>query len=441
MTKRFLVLISAFTILTLCYSCAQEPEQEAVDIDSGNESESSDQAEKLPRSGRSLAEVHFYYENSHSMDGYVQSGSDFNNNVYRLLLEFKREYQLKGYFINDTVYPQNDLTGRFADLNLETEGMSKSNHQYIYDRAIRTSGGNKMSVVVTDGIYSIEGRDLEMVSLDIENAFYSSLKRRDLDMAVLKFESSFTGKYYSEKCKQKVQHLKTVTRPYYVMLFAEKSVLDQVLEEHFDFSHSGLSGFVDIARFFRYDSENADFTLLQDGEEKVGRFDGVGNNFTYEAIQVNRKGNLATGEKGIQLALAADFSNLSVPDSYILDVNNYVIEGGDYKLIEVKELSELSNSSISMSEIRDIQYAARNFQFTHMLVMRGEKDLFSTVQVKLANNMPNWITYSSIESDCNIENQTDKTITFLELMKGVNNAYIQVNNRAHFVSLEFEVKS
>lgn len=438
-TKGLLFLLFALTFSSLLQSCGNSPEENHDP--SNNDSEAPLTVDPSPNLNASLSEIHFYYENSHSMDGYFNEGSSFNNNVYRLMLDFKQKYKFNGYFINDTIYEQKDLISRFAEKNLETDGMFKSNHQYIYSRAIRTSGGSKMSVVVTDGIYSIKGKDLDIVSLDIENDFYSSLEMRKIDMAVIKFESSFSGKYYFEKCETKVQELNDVIRPYYIILFAEKSVLDQALEKHFDTSSHELKGFVDIARFFRYESEKASFTLLEDGEEKIGKFHGLGNNFTYDAIEVSKKELLANGEKGIQFAIAVDFSGLSVPNSYILNIDNYKLNGGDYKLINVFDLSKLDKFSISMKEIRDIQDADESLNFTHMLVLNGEKDLFDTVQVKLINKMPSWIVSSSIETDCEIENLSNKTITFYELMKGINNAYNKVNNRAHFVSLKFEVKS
>lgn len=416
--------------------------------ESNNEDDSSteplDSLQQVPDSIINAAsiQVQFYYENSHSMDGYVVDGSYFIKNIYRLILDLNREYLFQGYFINDTIYPQEDLKSKIADKKFFTKGRDKSNHQYIYNRAIRTSGRNSISIVVTDGIYSKKGKDLDLVSLDIENDFYTSLKQRNLDMAVLKFETSFTGEYYSERCEKKeVQHLNSVTRPYYILMFAEKSRLDIILNKHLNPSHSELYGYIDMARFFKYHSDNVRFTLLESGEEKIGKFKGVGTNFSYNAIELQGKGPMDNGSQGIQFALAVDFSDISVPSSYLLDINNYELEGGDYILTDVKEISSLNKSSISNIEINDIQNAESNLNFTHMLVIRGEKDLFSKVHVKLVNNVPRWISESALDSDCYIVNHPDKTITFYELMRGINNAYKKVNNRAHFVSLEFEVKS
>lgn len=384
-----------------------------------------------PKSVDSIEKINFYFENSGSMNGYLD-GKNFKQTMHRIIDEDKAGFE--PFFVNMKEYKTSNLLSKIDNNNIGTENIGGSDHKFIFENAIKNSSGNNLSIVVTDGIYSTPNGDTDIVEIEIEKSFSKALKDNAIETVVLKMASNYSGAYYTgSECR-------TVTinqeRPYYILLFGNKKIIDKALREIVVIND--LPGFKEQARFFITDNLKVNYTILTRGEEKKGSFRKVrkgGKGLVKDIEDVERDDRAA--EPYIQFAVGIDYSGISIPDSYLLEKNNYKIVGTtEFDIEDIKTVKTLSKTSTTFSEIERVN---NNIKLSHLITVKAKFNFTGDLIINLENNIPSWIPNTGIENDCDIIGNNTQTFAFDKLMTGISKAYSKVNDSDDYLKLELSI--
>jgi hypothetical protein len=388
-----------------------------------------------------INKINFYFENSLSMNGYL-NGDNFQQTVRRILLNAEQD-SLSTYFVNTKAYNQADLKKKISDKNIATLGIENSDHKFIFTNAIKKAKGNNLSIVITDGIYSMKDGNIALVEIDIEDAFKKALKYNELETVVLKMTSNFKGRYYSESCKKKGGTQIDQERPYYILLFGNKEVIAKAFKEIVVIKD--LDGYKEQARFLITKDLKVNYSLLTKGEEKQGDYTVKISNQLYNVKEIEdaekfSKSGLLLKDRYLQFGVAVDYSTLSIPSNYLINPLNYSIEDNTgYKVGEIKIIKDLSKSSQTYKWIQNLNKKG-NMNFTHIVVVKAKSKLYGDLKVNLDINFPSWIKETGSENDCEIKNDSKTTFAFDRLMNGISKAYEKVTGKNKFFELKINIK-
>ena len=384
------------------------------------------------KSADSIEKINFYFENSGSMNGYLK-GKNFLKTMHEILDD--DDSRLNPYFVNTKEFSTSNLLKKIDIGNITTPTISGSNHKFIFENAINNASSNNLSVVVTDGIYSMPSKDVsvEVVEVDIKKAFVRALKNNPIETVVLKMASNYRGTYYTESdC---VNVTINQERPYYILLFGNKKIIDKALKDIVVIND--LPGFKEQARFFITDNLKVNYTILTRGEEKKGSFRKStrgGKGLVKDIEDVERDDRAA--EPYIQFAIGIDYSGISIPESYLLKKNNYRIDGkAEFEIEDIKTVGTLSNSSTTYSEIIRVNKSDK-IKLSHLMIVKAKFNFTGDLVINLENNIPSWIPNTGTENDCDIIGNTNQTFAFDKLMKGISKAYSTVNKSNDYLKLE-----
>jgi hypothetical protein len=380
-----------------------------------------------------IEKINFYFENSGSMNGYLD-GKNFKQTMHRIIDDSNPN--LFPYFVNSKEYPTSNILQKIDAKNIKTQGTNSSDHQFIFTNAIKNAVGNNLSMVVTDGIYSTPNGDVDIVEIDIEKSFVTALNENSIETVILKLSSNYKGTYYTEsECKD----LKIAQeRPYYILLFGNKKTIDDALKTTVVIKD--LPGFKEQARFFLTDNLKVDYTILKQGEEKIGSF-----NYTDRFAKVSKeiKDTKRSDKRNgnyLQFGIAIDYSNVSIPDSYLIDKENYKVDNETgYNIEEIKILTDLTRKSTTYKSIDAIN-TNQEIKLTHLITVKANANLFGELKINLENNLPSWILETGIENDCEIRDNISQTFAFDKLMIGISKAYNRVSDSDKYLELTLNIK-
>jgi hypothetical protein len=380
--------------------------------------------------------VNFYFENSLSMNGYLK-GENFRNSMAEIIYSLDNE-SANSYFVNTKAYQTTEILEKIRTFKIEVGDTGNSDHKFIFTNAIKNAAGNNLSIVVTDGIYSMSSGGLTLgdVEKDIEKAFENALKQNELETVVLKMASSFTGRYYSESCPIKGGIKIDHERPYYILLFGNKEVIDKALEEIV--VDNRLDGFKEQARFFITNQIKVDYSILLNGKDKKGSFKPSDRkNKIIKSIDLEERyepRNSDISKAYLQFAVGVNFTNLSIPKDYLLDTENYTIsDNTDYEVLEIKDLNSID--ALSLNDLK-----SRDKDFSHLIIMKGKSKLYGNMNLQLDIKMPNWIEATGSNNDCEIINDKTTTFSFHRLMFGITKAYEKINKKKEYFNLTIKIK-
>jgi len=389
-----------------------------------------------------INKINFYFENSGSINGYLD-GDDFQQTVRRILNNSESD-SLNTSFVNTKEYVQPNIKDKIANKNIRTSGTGNSDHKFIFTNAIKNTTGNNLSIVVTDGIYSMKSESIALVEVDIEDAFKKALEVNEIETVVLKMSSHFKGNYYSETSEPGYKAISIdQERPYYILLFGKKEIINKALAEIVVIDD--LDGYKEQARFFITKGLKVDYTVLTKGEEKKGNFRAKGHSKLFDVKEIEdaekfEKSGLLLKDRYLQFGVALDYSNLSIPNNYLIDTSNYYVQDNTgYKVDEIKTVENLSKNSISYKWIKDLNKKGSK-NYSHILIVRAKSKLYGDLKIDLNINFPTWIAETGTADDCDIINDTNTTFAFDRLMNGISKAYEKVNNKNKFFELEINIK-
>lgn len=385
-----------------------------------------------------INKINFYFENSLSMNGYLD-GKNFKQTLYRIVGNANND-SINSYFVNSKAYPEINILKRIENKNIKEGDVSTSDHGFIFTNAIKNSKNNNLCIVITDGIYSVKKGDLDLVEIKLENAFKNALQENEIETVVLKMTSNFRGQYYSESCPKKGGVKVNQVRPYYILLFGNKQVINEALEKIVIIDD--LKGFNKQARFFITKDLKVDYTVLTKGEEKKGNFMPKDHNPIIKEIKKAKKfskNGVLLKDTYLQFGIAVDYSKLSIPDSYLNDKLNYSIEDNSgYDVIEIKDVKNLDKKSESYKRIEELNEKGK-LNYSHIIVVQGKTNLYSDLKMDLNINFPKWIAETGTDNDCEIKDNISTTFAFDRLMNGISNAYKKVNNKDEYLKIKIKI--
>jgi len=378
-----------------------------------------------------INKVNFYFENSASMNGYLD-GKDFKQTMHRIIDD--KNPNFKTFFVNTKQYDAKNILSKIDNKNIKTLGIASSDHQFIFNNAINSAIDNNLSIVVTDGIYSTPSGDIDIVEIEIEKVFTKALNSNAIETVVLKMTSNYIGTYYTESpnCGNDIINQE---RPYYILLFGNKGVINKALKDIVNVK--SLGGYQNQARFFLTKEMKVDYSVLLNGEEKKGSFRPDGNSSPMKSIEQTEKytpNGMSIKDAYLQFAIAVDFSKTYIPEEYLVEKVNYTIDPNtDYKIVEIKKIDNISK------ETKD-EVGRKLKNATHIIVVKGKSQLFGDLNIHLNINTPSWISETGTINDCSIKNDTTKTIAFDKLMKGISKAYEEINDKNEYLTLSINIK-
>lgn len=431
MEKSTLLVLKILAIILIFNSCVRE-KKPIRNIEA--KKSTTDEEMKINK-------VNFYFENSGSMNGYL-NGDKFRVTMGEILHNIEDD-SLHSFFVNTNEYKADSILDKIrgGKSSIKTQGIGNSDHKFIFKNAINNSTNNNLSIVVTDGIYSMQNGNMSDVEVDIKDAFENALKVNEIETVVLKMSSNFNGTYYTESNECENQTINQ-ERPYYVLLFGNKEIINKALEEIVVIED--LNGYNEQARFFITKRMKVDYSILTKGEEKKGSFKAKGHSKLYDVKEIEdpekfQKNGIPLKDRYLQFGIAVDYSNLSIPSNYLINTLNYSVEDNTgYKVVEIKTIENIAKSSISYKWIENLNKKGEK-NFTHIIVVRAKTQLYNDLKINLIMNFPKWIIQTGTKDDCDIKNDSNTTFAFDRLMSGISKAYKKVNAKENFFKLKINI--
>lgn len=195
-----------------------------------------DAAWEISQCSTSSPNLRVYMENSDSMDGYIQGGKSFRDNIAHLLIRLKAISSGSEFsFINGNIFPLKQSLETFTkELNPPSPNYYKyksntfgSDLNSIFKRIIHNLKKDEIAVFITDGIYSIANSDNIQTELQgsknfTMDTFIDGIREKNLVTIVIQMESNFVGNYYDMR---HTPHSIRSTKPFYIFLLGSEELL------------------------------------------------------------------------------------------------------------------------------------------------------------------------------------------------------------------------
>ena len=412
------LILSAACALSLA-SCGGPPTGPNQKL--GNESSQTEV--KLP-----APTIKVFVENSGSMDGYVKGATDFENAVYSYLSDVQHadlgtridslatKNILVLNYINSEVLQQKPDVREFiealepADFKMKGGKRGTSDMSNILDTIISQTDDDEVSIFVSDCIFSPgkkykakDNADEYIVAqqIGIKNHIVEKLaKNPNFSIVVMRLTSQFNGIYYNKfDDRQPINN----DRPFFMWLMGDKSFLNTILKkvELNQIKGKGVQNIFMISRPLTAILYNISLPQSGNGKYEIAKSEQY-------AIK-NAKTDGRGGNSRFQVGISVNFSNILLPDEYLMNPDNYVVSNKAYGL----EITKYSGP--------------RQDLYTHTIKLNLLQPVLSkgTVKISLKNTLPQWINDCTDESglDINAPGAMEKTYGLSYLLGGVYDAY------------------
>ena len=372
--------------------------------------------------------IKVFVENSGSMDGYVKGATDFENAVYSYLSDLQladlgvkndsisSKNSMELYYINSKVLPFAPDVKAFINALEPTvfrqrggnRGMSDMSE--IIDTILAQTEDNDVSVFVSDCIFSPgnqyrvrDNADEYIVAqqIGIKSHIVEKLaKNPDFSIVVMRLTSQFNGIYYNKfDERQQINN----ERPFYMWLMGDRAYLKTILDEVAltQIKGKGVQNLFMISKPVSAVPYN--ISLPQPGNGKYEIAKSEQNAIT------NAKTDGKGGNSRFQVGISVDFSNILLPDEYLMNPDNYVVSNKAYGV----EITKYSGPNQG--------------RYTHTIKLNLLQPVLSkgTVKISLKNTLPQWINDYTDESGLDIHSvgAMEKTYGLKYLLGGVYDAY------------------
>jgi hypothetical protein len=366
---------------------------------------------------------HVFYENSLSMDGYLNGKTAFIDASLDLMTQMNmKEEKVQLYYINQQSHPVDSVITDFVDF-LKPQNVSKYGKQGRGNSKINDvlrivadtvcAGDGRIGMVISDYIYSINGKKVQD-ELDLQKhtttLSLKCLARKDYALLVIKINSQFNGLYYPMQGSG-VQV--NEERPVYMWLMGPK---DKILAMPSEYRLSEKRGYDMHMIILNEDKSDPPYYTILDRTQKLGSFDKEDRGATksYAAIkdiEANRDGTF-------QFSVAVDLSNCPADGAYLLDPTNYVLKsdlGDEFDVTGISPIEEVEHND------KDQKGTA-----THFVTIATKEKLSKGRQrlvLSLKKAIPSWVGESSTESDMDAAGRKGKTFGLSYLIQGAATAF------------------
>ena len=423
-------------------SCSYDRERQGASQSQKQESAPAQNAavEETPKSTYAAS---VYLENSGSMDGYVRGNTQFEDAIYRMLVDVGYWADtLQLYYINSRPIPyQQDISQFISDLEpqeFQRRGGNRgnSNLNEILQKVAAQASQGEVSALVSDFIFSVKGGNTEDLlnnqKISLYNTFRQQLGQSPFSTLVIKLQSEFSGSYYDKN--DRPISLSNTIRPYYIWMMGPEEAI-RSLQQKVRFS--ALDGY-QTSYFLSADQEGGApfYTVLSNTMTTASfRTDRDYSSADYvrgiEKVEMGRRGD----SKKLSFAVAIDLASIPAEENYVISLSNYRVEG--YQLDSIVSISE-----VARTHPRD--QSLIEGKASHVLVVSTEQTNYPDLKISLVKQTPAWVLNTSSTDDTGIQrSKTQQTQTFglQYLVEGVEEAYEQVfNNQKVYFTAEVSVK-
>jgi len=372
-----------------------------------------------------INKVIFFLENSGSLRGYVNGDTDFKTSVTALghFPDFdginKTFYFISGKAENCKV----DFIGNTSEtldlgLNSENYKESYSDLTKMFEVALDSAQKNIITLLITDGLYDVGESDNPKKALEREvektqETFRNKLSDNDIETIIIKAYSNFKGSYCyaSKKGSSEINQ----QRPYYIFIFGNNKLLNELTEEKFN---EKIKGFANIARFLKLEDISIPYQITN--ENKLGEF-RPDREYSNRLINVKPDRN----GQGFQFSFATDYSTLPYTDSYFEKTDNYLATE-NYDVTAIEKVDR---------KIHEVT----SFTPTHLITVFTAANPYCELSISIKNEVPTWIVNTNSEGESNIKSDTTQTFGFKFLTDAISKAYKYKNREKYIAEFTIEI--
>ena len=351
--------------------------------------------------------LNVFLENSGSMDGYVNGGSDFASIIYRYLNHIDNSGSVNDsinlYYINSNLIPIGNDNALLSSKNLTPSsfrimGGSRASTDIsdLLKQVLIRTNNDTISILISDMIFSpgskvdasqyLEDQKTEIMSLFTNRVNYS-----DFSVVIHQLSAAFNGTYFNKfDAKSSIN----VDRPFYIIFFGDKEYLEQIPFE--TFLQDDL-----VSKYM----ENK-YLITKEIPVEYAIQVGSGN-FNLDKKDSKKsiiKARIDRRTSNLSCVVNVNFNNTMLDDSYLTDIDNYSL-GTNYQIESIKP-SSLEG-------------------FTHSLKWTTVIPQSNTLSIGLLKNIPEWVYYKndSIGDDLFKDDALDKTYGLKYLIEGIYEPY------------------
>jgi len=384
--------------------------------------------------------VNVYIENSASMIGYIKGNTYFKTDIRELLTLLNYHYAKKVnlYFINSDIYPINttDNLGFITNLTDKTFNVGEiyqSDLNKVFSQVLNKTSTNTLSILISDCIYSVKGSasPLSVQKTGIENAYLNKSKKGfNVSSEIVKLNSQFNGIYFD---KNNGKHsLNGEMRPYYMIAMGSDAVLSD-LNTKIPFNDGKMSSYSNkLVLTSENFSDKVYYTLLKTKSD-VGRYSYIREISTKDS----KKGieGIDGGRGKFTFSVGVDFSAIPVESSYVLNLKNYKVVEGNYKIKSITEVNSATKKNITAPALAILGKKKVTHYITFEATSQGQSDL----ECVLENNIPAWVYETNTMNDIVQTIDKNKTFGFQYLVEGISEANQLINSKSKNI-FEFNIK-
>ena len=333
-------------------------------------------------------ELKVYVENSGSMDAYMCSGSNLKDAVFDYISDLKKYSTSDSlFYINSKRIPYKNgtLEAYIKDLTPQSfakAGGDRSNTDLrnIFSMIMGAHESKTVSVLISDCILDIPQSATDYFGncqVHIKNVFNNALSKNPyLGVEIIQLESKFDGFWFCGKNSKKLFGIK---RPYYIWLIGDQRILAQLNKSvKVDDIIGGIKNYSAYAS-----SQPIPFT------------------FEKSTFKVNHT-------KKIKVELVTDLSASLQNGLVTKNLGNYQVSNpSQMTILSVQDINDLNSKYSHVIE----------YEVTNPETLREENISFSYPY------LAPWVEAANDSTGTDIENNIDKTIGILSLVKGVAEAY------------------
>lgn len=378
--------------------------------------------------------INVYVENSGSMDAYVNGNTEFKGAIRDLLVLMEHHYGKENNIIINFINSKIRKTETLSDLStfasninqnwrVDGEDIGSSNLNNIFKMILNNTDKNTISILFSDCIYSIKGKNAEGLLTDEKSltkaAFLGRWRQDSLSLAttIVKMNSKFNGIYYDKDNKK--TSLNNEIRPYYIIVIGTNEVISD-FNRKIPLSKDKIEGFDNKYIISSSTSEEPYYSILL-STENFGRFKASRRHSNKEYVHGIEDINLNTRNKGsnnqnFSFAFVANLSEIPVEPDYLTDINNYQTDNNNFS---IKEIRLIEKDKINPTDWNRIHQGNP----THIFIIEAKGTAVSDLKVSLIKKMPKWVDSANILDDSNIKANLDKTFGIKYLIEGIAEAY------------------
>lgn len=396
----------------------------------------------------SKANVKIYFENTHSMDGYINGNTQFKDVLRELLVLVDNDQTIDSetsfYLLNNEINKE--------DFGVETIKISEklslnstakvgdktsSDFEEVLNKVLQNQAPDDISILVADFIYSPKGVSnipsaLNKFKTYTKSAFLNATSKvQGLETRVYRFSSDFNGIYYDIN-NTRIKGLKT--RPYYYFVIAPKNLMISFEKEI-------------ISRIKRLDAYQNEIIFTTDVHNAIPLqiLTSTGNNgrLRTRSGEIEIIGYPKNGD--LELTVLFDLHQLAVGDGYLLDKSNYRLGNQEFQIDKIGLVNgkhiDYADERIKMSA--STQLNIKNTNYTHAIKFKAGGLVSEDLTFELKKKIPTWVKEIHSEDDRQIRSDSleqSKTFGFGHLIEGVQEAYQLNGGNNNYLDIRIPVK-